>query len=152
MADKRPPPHPGNEDWDPYASQTWERGTPFEKPPNQPHSTAPEQSPWQSRPFGDRWRGAAFATPAAPPQTYLVPSILVTLFCFLPTGIAAIVFAAKAGSSTTVGDFQGAADASRKARMLVLVSVGIGLLFWLTMIIVGVASSGSSAYGQPPAP
>jgi hypothetical protein len=150
MADKRPPPHPGDEDWDPYTSEKWERGTPFEKPPNQPHPTASEQSPWQSRPFGDRWRGAAaFATPAAPPQTYLVPSILVTIFCFLPTGIAAIVFAAKAGSSTTVGDFQGAADASRKARMLVFVSVGIGLLFWLFWLIViavGATSGGSSGY------
>ncbi|MEU6139000.1 CD225/dispanin family protein [Streptomyces sp. NPDC047081] len=78
------------------------------------------------------------------PRTYMVPAVLVTVLCFLPTGIAAIVFAAQAGSRTSVGDFQGAAEASRKARILVYTSVGIGVLFWL-FVIIGAASGSSTS-------
>src|SRR5215813_14996770 len=43
--------------------------------------------------------------PAVPAiQTYLVPAILVTLFCFLPTGVAAIVFASQVSSKRDAGD------------------------------------------------
>lgn len=152
MADKHPPPQPGSEDWDPYASGKWEQGTPWQGPSNQPPPQPPKRGPWQNQQFGDRARTSAFSGPAAAPQTYLTPAILVTLFCFLPTGIAAIVFAAKVGAKSAAGDFQGAAEASRKARILVLVSVGIGLVFWLLVLLGTVIGSDTSAFGQPPTP
>jgi Interferon-induced transmembrane protein len=53
---------------------------------------------------------------APPIQTYLVPAILVTLFCFFPTGIAAIVFAAQVSSKRDAGDYIGAARASKQGH------------------------------------
>src|SRR6266481_3756496 len=48
--------------------------------------------------------------------TYLVPAILSTLFCCLPFGIVAIVFAAQVGSRLNAGDVAGAQRASANAR------------------------------------
>jgi hypothetical protein len=89
------------------------------------------------------WPGAA--APAI--QTYLVPAILVTLFCFLPTGIAAIVFASQVNSKRSVGDYAGAMHASKQARLWTIVSLVVGLAFILLFIIIGVAASGGSSSG-----
>jgi hypothetical protein len=93
------------------------------------------QAPWQRA--------------AAPPiQTYLVPAILVTLFCFLPTGIAAIVYATQVSSKRDVGDYAGAARASKQARMWTLVSLAIGVAVVAIVVIAAAASGGgSSSYG-----
>lgn len=71
------------------------------------------------------------AGPGRPAQsipTYLLPAVLVTLFCFLPTGIAAIVFANQVTSKLQAGDIGGAQKASRNARLWVIISVVAGLL------------------------
>jgi hypothetical protein len=59
------------------------------------------------------------APPPAPTEyipNYLVPAILVTLFCCLPFGIAAIVYAAQVDAKLQAGDVAGARDASQKAK------------------------------------
>ena len=58
---------------------------------------------------------------------YLVQSILVTLFCCLPLGIVAIVFAAQVNSKLAAGDMYGAQEASSKAKMWCWWSFGLGL-------------------------
>lgn len=80
----------------------------------------------------------------------MTPAILVTLLCFLPTGIAAIVFASQVSAKATTGDYQGSVQASRRARILILVSVGIGVLFWLILIIAIGASDTSTEYMPVP--
>ncbi|MET9465891.1 CD225/dispanin family protein [Streptomyces sp. NPDC006544] len=70
----------------------------------------------------------------------MTPAILVTLFCFLPTGIAAIVFASQVQGKWTAGDFAGAAEASRKARLFVILSLAFGCLVWLILLAIGFAS------------
>ena len=87
------------------------------------------------------WQGAT----AQPIQTYLVPAILVTLFCFLPTGIAAIVYATQVSSKRGAGDYIGAARASKQARMWTIVSVAVGVVFIAIVVIAAAASSGSSS-------
>ncbi|MBP5345277.1 MAG: CD225/dispanin family protein [Bacteroidales bacterium] len=62
------------------------------------------------------------------PNDYLVWSILTTLFCCLPIGIAAIVYSAKVGSLYNAGDYQGACKASATAKTLVLVTAAVGLI------------------------
>ena len=57
------------------------------------------------------------ATPAASVPTYLVWAILVTLLCFLPTGIVAIVFATQVNNKLAAGDVAGAMEASGRAKM-----------------------------------
>jgi hypothetical protein len=82
---------------------------------------------------------------AQPIQTYLVPAILVTLFCFLPTGIAAIVYATQVSKKRDAGDYIGAAQASKQARMWTIVSLAVGVVVFAIFVIAAVASSGSSS-------
>lgn len=61
-------------------------------------------------------------------KTYLVESILVTIFCCLPFGIVAIVYASKANSCVSVGDINGAYTAAAAAKNWVTASFIIGLV------------------------
>lgn len=82
--------------------------------------------------------GAQSAPAGGKPQNYMVPSIIATiggfLFCCLlglPAGIAAIVFGNKVDSLWNMGDYQGAQDASNKAKTWMIVAAvlaGIGLI------------------------
>ena len=74
---------------------------------------------------------------------YLIPSILVTIFCCLPVGIAAIVFAAQVNGKVAAGDIAGAQSASRTARTLVIISVVIGF------VVIGIALL-AGLLGEPP--
>jgi hypothetical protein len=58
---------------------------------------------------------------------YLVFAILATVFCCLPTGIAAIIFAAQVNSKLQAGDIAGAQAASNNAKIWCWVSFGLGL-------------------------
>ncbi|MBZ0257634.1 CD225/dispanin family protein [bacterium] len=62
-------------------------------------------------------------------ETYLVGSILVTIFCCLPFGIPAIVYSAIAESKKSSGDFEGARRAASVARMWLHATLVLGLLF-----------------------
>jgi hypothetical protein len=66
--------------------------------------------------------------------SYLAPAILVTIFCCLPFGIPAIVYAAQVNAKASAGQFAEAKNASDKAKMWCWVSfacgmVGVGLWF-----------------------
>ena len=81
-----------------------------------------------------------------PPKTWLVESILVTLFCCLPFGIAGIVNASKVESKFASGDSAGALKASEEAakwtKIGFFVGLGVGVLYFIFMIFVGVAGGG----------
>ena len=70
-------------------------------------------------------------TPASqfPPKTWLVESILVTLFCCLPFGIVGIVNAANVESRFRAGDTAGAERASREAGRWTKIGFFVGLGF-----------------------
>lgn len=81
-------------------------------------------------------QGGERVPPALPPQhedvpNYLVQSILVTLFCCLPLGIPAIVFAAQVNSKLRLGDVEGAWESSRMAKTFTWWAFGIGLAITL---------------------
>lgn len=82
----------------------------------------------------------------APPQkihNYLAESILVTVLCCMPLGIPAIVFAAQVNGRIQAGDIQGAMESSRKAKMWVWWSFGVGLgivILYLLFAILGIVS------------
>ncbi len=64
-------------------------------------------------------------------SNYLVPAILVTLFCCLPFGIVSIVYAAQVNSKEQGGDYQGALQASRLAKRWVWASFWSGMVIFL---------------------
>jgi hypothetical protein len=73
----------------------------------------------------------------------MVFAILVTMFCFLPTGILAMVSSAQVNNKLAVGDVEGARRASKNAQMWCLISVGMGLVMLVAfaLFLFGVAGS-----------
>lgn len=82
------------------------------------------------------------ATYQPPPPNYLVYAILTTLFCCLPAGIVAIVYAAQVDSKAAAGRMTEALEYSKNARTWCWVAFGCGLgiiiiymcIFFLGMI------------------
>ncbi|SFI42834.1 CD225/dispanin family protein [Halpernia frigidisoli] len=72
-----------------------------------------------------------------PPKTWLVESILVTIFCCQILGIISIIYSAGVESKFYRGDVAGAESASRTAKTLVMVSVGIGLVSIVIFVALG---------------
>ena len=79
---------------------------------------------------------------------YLVQAILVTIFCCWPFGIPAIVFAAQVNGKLGKGDYNGALESSRKAKMWSWIAFGAGLAVILIYIIILVISGGLSALNR----
>ncbi|MFZ0859654.1 MAG: CD225/dispanin family protein [Candidatus Sulfotelmatobacter sp.] len=81
--------------------------------------------------------------PGATVQNYLVFAILATVFCCLPAGIPAIVYAAQVNGKLQAGDLAGAQVASNNAKMWCWISLGLGLgiiALYAIMIMVGILS------------
>lgn len=78
-----------------------------------------------------------------PPKTWLVESILVTLFCCLSFNIVGIVNAAKVESRFYAGDIEGANRSSADAKKWSTISFWIGIavgVIYLTVVIAGATS------------
>ena len=89
---------------------------------------------------------APYGVPGGYPQhipNYLVQAILVTIFCCLPLGIVAIIFAAQVNGKVAAGDIVGAQSSSRTARTLVIVPVIVGA------VVIGIALL-AGLLGDPP--
>ena len=83
------------------------------------------------------------SAPATVPN-YLVPAIL-SVFCCMPLGVAAIIFAAQVNGKVAQGDIQGAMDSSKKAKMFSFIAIGLGLVVALFYIVFWVIIGGLSA-------
>lgn len=89
--------------------------------------------------------------PASVPN-YLVPAII-SLFCCLPLGVVAVIFAAQVNGKVTAGDTAGALDSSKKAKMFSYIAIGLGLagiicyvLIWVILGVGMVAGTSSSNF------
>lgn len=106
-------------------------------PPPPPDAVAPYAAPqYQGMPTPPA------PSYGAPPPAYgqaggadipdlLVFSIIATLLCCLPAGIAAIVFSSKANNAKKMGDYEGARVAAKQAKTWLTVSVVAGILVFL---------------------
>jgi len=63
------------------------------------------------------------------PESNLVWAILVTIFCCLPFGIVAIVYAAQVDAMLNSGDYEGACESSEKARNWCIASMVCGIIW-----------------------
>lgn len=82
--------------------------------------------------------------PPQPPgpkvESYLLHSILVTVFCCLPLGIPAIVFAARVNNKLAIGDINGAMEASGQAKTWCWIAFIAGIVFgfgWFGLMTLG---------------
>ena len=74
---------------------------------------------------------------------YLVLAII-SLFCCLPLGIVAVIFAAQVNGKVAAGDTAGALDASKKAKMFSYIFIGLGIAGWVCYFIFGAGIVGLS--------
>jgi len=92
---------------------------------------------------------ASGSTTAVP--NYLVLAII-SLFCCLPLGVVAIIFAAQVNGKVAAGDTAGALEASRKAKMFSYISIGLGLagiICYVLLLLLGIGmgvAGGASSY------
>ena len=63
------------------------------------------------------------------PNNYLALAIIATICCCIPTGIVAIIYAAKVSPAYMRGDYAAAVEASSKAQLWVIVSFVAGLIW-----------------------
>ncbi|HEU4638265.1 MAG TPA: CD225/dispanin family protein [Candidatus Binatia bacterium] len=89
--------------------------------------------------------------PASVPN-YLVLAII-SLFCCLPLGVVAVIFAAQVNGKVAAGDTAGAMDAAKKAKMFSFISIGLGLagilcyvLIWVILGVGMVAGTANSNF------
>ena len=107
-------------------------------PPYQPQP--PYQQPYQApQPYGYG------NIPKIP--SYMGWAIVTLILCFWPTGIVAVVYASQVGNKLAVGDFAGAKESSRKAKLWCWITFGIALagvaIAILIAILAAVSFSGS---------
>ena len=70
---------------------------------------------------------------------YLAQAILVTLFCCLPLGIPAIVYAAQVNSKLQAGDYEGAVAASQKAKQFCWWSFWAAIAFSVVYFVISLS-------------
>jgi hypothetical protein len=91
--------------------------------------------------------------PGANVPGYLLPlSILATLFCCLPVGIIAIIFSAQAMSKSQAGNYAGASEAVRRAKISLIIAVVSGILFIVLIFsfgLIGSLTGGSQDFNAP---
>lgn len=78
---------------------------------------------------------------------YLVMAII-SVFCCMPLGVIAIVFAAQVNSKVAAGDIAGAMEASKKAKMFSIIALALGLVAVLIYVVWIVLVIGLSAAGN----
>jgi Interferon-induced transmembrane protein len=127
---------PGGPEWGPQQSGPYQSG---------PYQGGPYQGgPYQGGPY----QGGPYSPQsAATIKTYRTQAVIVLLCCILfgilplITGIPALIYSTRVTENITRGDFAKAVEASRRARMLCWISLGIILLMLVIFIIIGVVAA-----------
>jgi len=76
------------------------------------------------------------------PKNWLVESILTTIFCCLPFGVAGIIFASRVDAAYKQGDLVGAEEASKQAgkwtKIAFFLGIAVCVLMFLAIIGFGI--------------
>lgn len=87
--------------------------------------------------------------PQIKPSNNLVWAILTTLFCCLPFGIVAIIYASKVDGQWASGNYGEAYESSRKAKNWSLIAAAVGALaivIYVILVCAGLATLGQQGY------
>lgn len=84
-------------------------------------------------------------SPAGEIPNYLIPAILSTVFCCMPLGVVSIIFATQVNSKVASGDAAGAMESSRKAKMFMMIAIGLGALTWIIAVVCWIFVFGMAA-------
>ncbi|HTX95870.1 MAG TPA: CD225/dispanin family protein [Mycobacterium sp.] len=86
--------------------------------------------PWQRQPFLEHP-----GPPTRPPNNYLIPAVLVTMFCCLPLGIVAIVKSGQVNGLWAQGRYAEAQASADSAKKWVIWSVVAGAIIAVIYVI-----------------
>lgn len=85
------------------------------------------------------------------PKTWLVESILATLFCCIPFGIVGLIYSTQISSYFNHGNYAAAEEASRNAgkwtKIAFFTGIAIYLLYFIFYAMIGVSFIGASILG-----
>jgi len=70
------------------------------------------------------------------PESYLVWTIVSTIFCCWPIGIFSIIQAAKVSSTYIAGDYEGSLKASANAKKIMIANVCVGVFLYVVVSII----------------
>lgn len=71
---------------------------------------------------------------------YLPQAVLTTIFCCLPFGVVAIVYAVQVNSKLEAGDYAGATSASNAAKMWCWLSFGSTIAIFIIYLIIALVA------------
>ncbi len=74
-------------------------------------------------------------------------AIATLILCFWPTGIVAVVYASQVSNKLAVGDFAGAKESSRKAKIWCWVTFGIAVGLFVLIILFYIMAA-AVTYGE----
>lgn len=87
--------------------------------------------------------------PQEKPKNYLILAILTTFFCCQVTGVVSIVYAARVNAKWDGGDYAGAQEDSKNAKLWGLIGlIGGGILLLFIIIAYGAIIAGAIANGD----
>lgn len=130
-----PPPVPVEELW---ARRMKMEFDPAKAAQEEPQAPVPAKADTAAAPPAVKFR-----LPSEPqPPTYILGAVLVTIFCCLPVGIAALVFSSSVNSRYLRGDLAGARKASERAKWCIIAAFAIGLVAQSIMIPVMLFTAG----------
>jgi len=78
--------------------------------------------------------------PPLKPNNWLWQSIVATVLCCLPFGIAGIIYAVRVDSLYFNGRYEESEQAARKAKMWTIIAFAVGIvyiIFWSVMLYMG---------------
>lgn len=67
---------------------------------------------------------------------YLAQAVLATIFCCMPLGAVALIFAAQVNGRQIAGEYEKAQESSMSARLWCWIAFGVGLAFWSLYIVI----------------
>lgn len=77
-------------------------------------------------------------------DNYMLPALLTTLFCCMPFGVVALIYAGKVNEAKEEDDLEVALEASRKARRWyrrsVFTSLSLLAIYLLVLLLLGTTS------------
>ena len=102
-----------------------------------------QHSSYNQNPYGQRNDGINEVRPM--PKNWLVESILVTVMCCLVFGLVGIIYATKVESLYYAGDYEGAEQAAKNAKMWTAIGffsvLVIGILYVFAILVFGISSA-----------